>query len=257
MKIGIKLFFSILLIGLASCAKEKPNPTSEPNLPSGLAGNSFNFIYTAAQTGSPYSNNQEVVFSFSGNGAMSLDENPSAADGNELTVATFSQKNGEYIWEGSNGYKYALSLLSNGSINEINVFSLSGNTFLGQFVPVSEGGNTTPEDTLIAKYEGTYTVTSLVPGYSPHHRMTVIIDQYGNIDFDNDIQLNVADLYAKYLGGSSGSNHFFTVEYSINNESPSIDLFYGETEPGELNKIIYKPQGDMSGNVVAVNVEKQ
>ncbi len=247
--LGIALF-----TGVVSCKKEN---NSSSNLPTGLGGNSFNFIYTAAQTGSPYINDQEAIFSFSGSGAMSLDDDPAASDGYELTVASFSKQGNEYIWEGSNGYKYALSLLSDGSINEINVFSLSGNTFLGQFVPVDSSNPSNPADTLLAHYTGKYTVTSLVPGYSPHQRMTIIIDQYGNIDFDTNIQLNVADIYAHYLGGSSGSNHFHTTEYNISGEKPAIDLHYGETYPGELNKIVYKPKGDMSGNVIAVNVEKQ
>jgi len=67
----------------------------------------------------------------------------------------------------------------------------------------------------------------------------------------------VADIYAHYLGGSSGSNHFHTTEYSIGEAEPSIDLYYGEMYYGELNKIIYKPKEDMRDNVVAVNVEKQ
>jgi len=122
-----------LFAGIVSCGKDKD---SSSKLPTGLGGNSFNFIYTAAQTGSPYINDQEVIFSFSGSGGMSLDDDPVASDGYELTVASFSRQGNEYIWEGSNGYKYALSLLSDGSINEINVFSLSGNIFLGQFIPI-------------------------------------------------------------------------------------------------------------------------
>ncbi|MEQ8907558.1 MAG: hypothetical protein RIC95_00065 [Vicingaceae bacterium] len=204
MKLSRILFILFLSsIAVTACSEDDEDETTEPTpttnnnggggsqnatLPSTVIGQMVNMKFTAPQSGAPYTDQQELKFTFSSSGSLFIDENPNAADGDEISLNTVTKVNTEYVWEdASSGFSYKLSLKSDSSINEVNLFSNSGSTFLGQFIPISSGGGAS----LIGNYAGTYTVTSVDHG--SHNRMTVIIDSIGNIDFDTNTQFSTAD----------------------------------------------------------------
>ncbi len=235
-----------------SCNKDD-DPDQDPNnnnLPSAIAGTDLRMKFTAPQSGAPYVLDQIVKFTFSGSGALGIDVNPDDNDGDEITIASFTQSGGEYIWtDNASGFSYKLSLKSDNSVNEINVFAVANNVFMGQFIPVDGGGSTN----LVANYEETYTVTSVDHG--SHSRMTVIIDANGNIDFDSGISLNASDfaLVSDRLDCCDGiwidMNPYPTEPY------PKVNL-YVDSVSGELNKIEYLPEYPGIGNRVTVNLSK-
>lgn len=201
MKKFILLKLAIVCLGIliSSCSddeddKTEPAPTTNssnnsnnPSLPASVSGQSVNMVFTAAQSGAPYTLNQEVKVSFSTSGMLSLDENPTANDGDEVNLANFTKKGSEYVWEDTNNdISYNLSLKSDNSINELNVFTISNTSFLGSFTPL-----TAIDASLIKQFAGTYQVTQTVAG--THSRNTVIIDANGNIDFDTNKQINTSD----------------------------------------------------------------
>lgn len=110
-------------------------------LPPGVAGQTVTMEYCCAATGSPYNTGDQVLFTFSSSGALTLTDQYTVA-ATSFTVDSY----GQYIWTTASGIKYVLSL-SNGAIHEVNVMSAS-NTFLGQFTPVSSdtGGSTPTPD---------------------------------------------------------------------------------------------------------------
>lgn len=186
------------LLVVSSCKKEDVDialpqaPTapqsSSQSLPSTVSGKVINMEFSHAESGAPYTLKQKVRFTFSSSGALFLDTNPSAADGDEVTVSQYTLKGSEYIWEDvKGGYKYALSLKSDSSINEINV-STSADLFKGQFTPIQQDNSPIG---VIKSMEGTYTVSRALKG--THTRMTVVIDKDGNIDFDTNVQLKASD----------------------------------------------------------------
>lgn len=163
------------------------NQTTNPALPTTVASQVVNMVFTAAQTGAPYTINQEVKVTFSSSGMFFLDQNPSANDGDEVNVASFTQSGTEYIWaDAANDYSYALSLKSDSSINELNVTKTSTSAFLGSFQPIQA-----IDAALVSQFAGTYNVTQTVAG--THSRMTVIIDANGNLDFDSNKQINTTE----------------------------------------------------------------
>lgn len=95
-------------------------------------------------TGSPYNNGDQVVFTFSSSGSLSL--------GNVVVSNTFTNDANAtssafrlVSWTASTGVRYELAVI-NGVISSANVSSSAG-TFLGQFKPVpasSTGGGTLP-----------------------------------------------------------------------------------------------------------------
>lgn len=182
---------------LTSCSdddKSEPmdqqNQTTNPALPSTVASQVVNMIFTSAQTGAPYTLNQEVKVTFSSSGMLFLDENPSANDGDEVNVATFTKKGVEYVWDdASNDYSYALSLKTDSSINELNVSKTSTSAFLGSFKAKEN-----VDATVMKTFTGTYNVTRVSSG--THSRMTVIVKADGGIDFDSNLDINVSD-YAR------------------------------------------------------------
>ncbi len=103
------------------------NGGSGGTLPEGVASQIVTMTYCCAASGSPYTNGEEVLFTFSGSGYLFL------TDQYTLVSETFtvSQAGNEYTWVASNGVKYTLAVL-NGEIHEVNIFSSNG-TFLGQF----------------------------------------------------------------------------------------------------------------------------
>ncbi|MEM9022875.1 MAG: hypothetical protein AAGB22_03990 [Bacteroidota bacterium] len=160
-----------------------PDPMDPMNpsvqLPASIAGTMVNMEFTTANPGAPYQLNDQVLFTFGNSGSMAIDEDPGAANGDELTVNTFTIVGSEYVWEDANGgHRYALSLLPDSSINEVNVSS-TGGSFLGQFTPIDTSG---PDLTSITDFAGTYNVAQVDHG--THDRMTVIINANGSIDFD-------------------------------------------------------------------------
>ena len=105
-------------------------------LPAGVAGKVVTMTFCCAASGAPYTNGQNLLFTFSSSGALFLTDQFTRVS--ETFVVT---ANNEYVWTDSNGLKYALSL-SNGQIHEVNINNTVG-TFLGQFnTPVSGSGGT-------------------------------------------------------------------------------------------------------------------
>lgn len=248
-----KLLFLLPLAGLMiiSCGKDddQPNPTTPPqSLPSAIAGTSLNMEFTAPQTGAPYTLGQIVQFTFSSSGSLGIDVDPTAGNGDEITISSFTESSGEYIWEdAAAGVSYHLSLKSDNSVNEINVFDAGGTNFLGQFIPESGGGN------LVVNYEGSYTVTSVDKG--THTRMTVSIDASGNIDFDTGIMLNAADfaLVSDRLDCCDGiwidMNPYPTEPYERVN-------LHMDPNSGDLIRIEYYPQYPSVSGRVEVTLTK-
>lgn len=116
------------------------------SLPSSVAGKSVTFTFGAGQSGAPFNDGDSVKVTFSSSGALFIDTNPSANDGDEISISSFTTNaSGEYIWEdGAAGFKYFLSFTSDGSINELNVMD-TADSFLGQFTPDSAtSGGTDP-----------------------------------------------------------------------------------------------------------------
>ena len=182
MKSLSKILF-VTALTLFSCNEEESNPGNDfgspEDLPASILGTVENMeLSTSATTDHPYMLDQRVNFIFSSSGALFIDIDPDATNGEEIEIMNFSISGNEFIWTDSDaGFQYALSL--NGEeINEINLNSEDGNTFHGQFIPIS----TSSELDLIKAFAGTYTITSVDEG--SHTRMTVIVDANGNIHFD-------------------------------------------------------------------------
>lgn len=194
---SLLLLFIILGLNFQSCSEDddetvqptSQNQTSNPTLPSSVKGQVVNMKFTAPQTGAPYTLDQQVRFTFSSSGMLFLDTNPSANDGDEINISSFSIVGNEYVWKDAGaGFNYNLSLKSDSSINEVNVFKDSDNSFLGQFVPIDNSSN---DISLVNRFEGSYTVTNVDKG--THSRMTVSIAGNGDIDFDTNVQLSNSD----------------------------------------------------------------
>ncbi|MGD1848158.1 MAG: hypothetical protein ACFB10_22410 [Salibacteraceae bacterium] len=246
------------LVGLllfAACSKDDdsdPEPATpvNPSLPAAIAGSTANLEFTTANPGAPYSLGDQVLFTFSTSGAMAIDIDPSANNGNEVSVATLTLVGSEYQWEDTgNGYRYTLSLNPDESINEVNVSDLS-NAFLGQFTPVGAGAANL---TLVKNLAGTYTVTAVNVG--AHTRMTVTIDADGNIDFDTGLQLVTED-YELISDRLDVLNAIFIDMAPYPSEPyPRIELY---VDPGTqaLHEVHYAPQypnGGGGGVEIMVN----
>ena len=158
-------------------------------LPESIVDTSFVLAFTTANEGAPYELDQEVKFSFQENGDMEVDIDPDMDNGNELTLSNPQEVGSEIVWmDQENGFDYSLSLTVDGSINEINVSSNSSAAFLGQFTVVDSDDIALT----LSGFVGTYSVTSVDLG--EHSRNTVIVDDQGNIDFDDDKQAIAADI---------------------------------------------------------------
>lgn len=136
-------------------------------LPSGVSGHIVTMEYCCAASGSLYNNGDQVLFSFSSSGALML------TDQYTVVADSFSvDQSGQYVWTDANAVQYVLSLL-NGEIHEVNVMG-AGDTFLGQFAPVSSGpggGTLTPDGDGAALTGGngaTGTIASTTYTYSGH-----------------------------------------------------------------------------------------
>lgn len=150
------LFLGLILFFIA-CDKDKegdiaPSTTNTTKtLPASVAGKVILFEYSFdAGLGAPYTLNQEVQFTFSSSGMLFIDTDPGANNGDEISINSFTEFSGEYVWDdATGGYAYNLSFLTDGSINEFNLFGLSNGSFYGQFTPKEdEGGNGGSEGTI-------------------------------------------------------------------------------------------------------------
>jgi len=106
---------------------------SENNeLPSFVASQVVMMEYCCSASGSPYTNGEQVQFTFSGSGALFLTEQ-------STQVATsFTLRGSEYIWvDTQNNLEYALSVANN-AINEVNIQGIGGTPFYGQFTPSAD-----------------------------------------------------------------------------------------------------------------------
>lgn len=109
-------------------------PTTGGELPAVVKGKAFKFKYEyVAQGGAPYIKDEVVDVTFSSSGILSIKKN---AEGIARNLGNFTKVNSEYIWTDTQySHKYALSFKTDGSINEINVFT-TADAFLGQLKEV-------------------------------------------------------------------------------------------------------------------------
>lgn len=183
-----KLLFgvlSILAIGIlnTSCEKdsaETENKTSETfeltteqeTLITGLQNkyNSgvINFTVDTDINGSPYKKGTDLVLTLSSSGALFIDSNPLAKDGDEVIINTFNKIANEYVWKDlKNDLEYALSIKLNtiDEINEVNVIKTSTKSFLASLKP-EKTVNTDPETPNTAA-DNTIVIGSKVIDFSP------------------------------------------------------------------------------------------
>lgn len=230
--------FSTFLISCGDDDDDNEPPVqsqiANPNLPSSVSGQVVNFIFTAAQPNAPYALNQEVKVTFSSSGMFFLDNNPTANDGDEVNVATFTEIGKELVWnDAGNDYSYALSLKADSSINELNVTQTSTSAFLGSFKPRED-----VDATVMKGFAGTYTVTRVAAG--AHSRMTVIVKTDGGIDFDSNLDINVSE-YARIT-----NNLATTTNLSIDTKPYPVTpygriVMYTDSSKTRLTSIDYRP----------------
>ena len=165
--IFVFLFLTVGVAGISAVAE---------SLPPGVSGQSVNMRFGSAAEGAPYSDWDELLFTFSGDGSLLL------TDANTLFASSFTEHAGAYSWDNGT-YRYELNLL-NGQVDEVNLFdSGPGGAFLGQFTPFSSAGVDISAMTYLA---GVYTVTGFgSPSQNTtHDRGTVIIGEQGNVDLE-------------------------------------------------------------------------
>lgn len=153
-------------------------------------------------------------------------------------------ENNEFVWEDNNGgYKYALSLSSTDSLNEVNVFDLQDN-FLNQWTPIPDG----PAGlNLIKALAGTYTVQTVNGG--SHTRGTFLINSDGSIDFDDGLSFAISD-YALVSDRLSVLDAIFIDMKPWPNEPyPRMELFVDPADASKLLRAIYRPNYPNSGAV--------
>lgn len=191
------VLFSMLIGALWSCKKEDdPAPASNnqtsqvAQVPPAIKGKVKKMECTHAESGAPYTLKQKANFTFSSSGYLFIDNDPKAADGDEVSITAGPTLVGkEYVWEDkSAGFKYAVSLKADSTINEINV-STSAGVFKNQFEEIASSGNSGLD--AIKSWEGTHTVSRVLKG--KHTSMKVIVDADGNITFDTGSDLKAAD----------------------------------------------------------------
>jgi hypothetical protein len=108
-------------------------------LPSYVSGKIVTMKYWSSTSGSPYVMDEEVLFSFSSSGSLML------TDQYTVVATSFTVSGSEYIWvDSANSIQYVLSV-NNDAIHEVNVQSIGGSTFYGQFTPVEDTGGETLE----------------------------------------------------------------------------------------------------------------
>lgn len=242
---------ALILLLCLSCSKEETS--DEPaalNLPSGVSGLDYNLQCSFAAAAAPSQVGDQATFSFGSDGSFAIDFNPAANDGAEVSIPTGTQLGNEYIWEdASAGYKYALSLTADDSLNEVNVFDLQDN-FLNQWNPIPDG----PANlNLIIGFAGTYTVTSVDQG--THSRMTFSIAMDGSIDFDSGLSFSPSDynLITDRIDVLDGV--WIDMKPWPDEPYPRMELFVDPNEASKLVKVIYRPNyPSSSGGAVEINL---
>lgn len=245
----IKSISAILLAAclITSCSSDDDDTTlNEPGitLPGPISGTTFNLECSFANTGAPAQVGDQAEFSFGSDGSLGIDFDPSANNGAEVSVSSGTQVNNEFVWEDSNGgYKYALSLTSSDSLNEVNVFDLQDN-FLNQWTPIPDGPTGL---NLIKALAGSYTVQSVNGG--THTRGTFIINSDGSIDFDDGISFSTSD-YALVTDRLSVLDAIFIDMNPWPNEPyQRLELFVDPADASVLVQAIYRPNYPGSGSV--------
>jgi hypothetical protein len=241
----------LAVIFLSACSKDGDNPTQNDqgggSLPSTIANAQFNLEVTFAASAAPYQMGQQALFSFGSDGSLSIDLDPNTNNGNELRLTNFSLEGLEYVWsDQAAGYKYALSLDADDSINEVNVFDTDDN-FLNQWTPIKTGN---PELALIQDLAGTYSVSNVLLG--SHDRMSVIIAADGSIDFDNSIQFDPADyaLITDRLDVLDGI--WIDMLPYPSTPYPRLELFVDPADQTQLVKMIYRSNYPNAGGTTEV-----
>ncbi len=239
---AISLGLALLLF--SACAKEEEAQSPDTlNLPAGISGVDYNLECSFAATGAPNQVGDQASFSFGSDGSFAIDFNPADNDGNEVFVASGAQEGNEFVWEDQGaGYKYALSLTAEDSLNEVNVFDLQG-TFLNQWNPIPDG----PANlNLIKALAGNYPVQSVDQG--THNRMSFSIAADGSIDFDSGISFSPSDynLITDRIDVLDGI--WIDMKPWPDEPYPRIELFVDPNDSSRLVKVIYRPNYPGSGS---------
>ena len=227
-----------LLAGMTACSEDDDdNPDTDPEMNLPVVGSEINLEVTFAGAGAPYDEGQQALFRFGTNGSLGIDLNPAAADGNEVSVVSYNEVGGEYIWtDNTASIKYALSLTADDSINEVNVFDLNEN-FLNQWTPIQEGDDNLD---LIINAFGQYTVNNVLRG--SHSRMIVNIDINGNIDFDDGVSFSTSE-YALITDRLAANKQVYVdIDPYPNDPYPRLELTYDGVNNTTVKSILYYPQ---------------
>lgn len=206
------------------------NSGSTVQLPSGLTDNDFQLQFTTANNGAPFNLNDIVAASFSTPDNLALDYNPSAQDGNELTLTDAAEDNGEYRWvDSATNVAYVVSLV-NSNLNEVNLFSADNNSFLGQFTPYSDAGIDNLE--LVTALTGTYRVDAVSSG--SHSRNTIMINDDGSINFDTNVQFSANQIQIIYDRTHITAEPRVQISYGADDDAEVINLYL---TPGDTSKL--------------------
>lgn len=188
MKLNLFSTVALAFLVLTSCEgdKEDDDLNDSASLPVEATG-SYDMEVTFADTNAPFTLGQVGEFTFTTGGMMSVDIDPAANNGTEVSLGNATQNGSEYTWsDAANSTEYVLSLTAEDSINEVNVF-VSG-AFVNQWSPAITGQQNI---SLIQNMFGQYTVTSVSNG--THSRGTVDISLNGDIDFDTGISYSTSE----------------------------------------------------------------
>jgi hypothetical protein len=248
---SIAAFTLAVTIGfLSACEDDKaePEPTAEPTtLPSALAGQVVDMEVVLESGNAPYDVDQIAVFSFGDGSALEIDLNPVDNDGFEVNLMGFTKVGNDYIWEDqAAGLKYAMSLIGNDSIDEVNVFDLS-DLLLNRWEPVEKGKVNL--DLLINMF-GQYTVTAVPQG--THNRGTVNISVNGSIDFDGGASFNASD-YALITNRVAALGKVFVdVKPYPTEPYARFEIAVDASLPSIANSMIYYPNYPTTTGLVEV-----
>lgn len=239
------LYLLAFLFFLGSCSSDDDS-MDEPGLtlPTAVSGSQHNLECSFANTGAPYPVGHQANFSFGSDGSLSIDFDPNNSNGNEVNVSSGSQVNNEFVWEdASGGYKYALSLTADDSLNEVNVFDLQDN-FLNQWGPIPDGPANLQ---LIKNLAGTYTVQSVNGG--THSRGTFTIAADGSIDFDDGISFAPSDFALVSDRLSVLDAIFIDMNPWPDEPYPRVELFVDPNDQSQLVQVIYRANYPGAGSV--------
>ncbi len=236
----LKILSLLLMVGSINLACEKDEETNDDGpsiaLPAAISGSSYNLVCSFAASNAPSQLNDQAQFSFGSDGSMSIDFDPAANNGAEVNLSNGTMVGTEFVWEDSDaGYKYALSLTANDSLNEVNVFDLQDN-FLNQWTPVPSGPSNLA---LISALAGTYNVQSVDQG--THSRMSLIIGSDGAIDFDSGISFTSGDYQLISDRIDVLDAIFIDIDPYPSEPYPRLELYVNPNDATQLESVIYRP----------------